>query len=100
MNSLEFELDPIAAFWHLTNLFAPALGVGSIASALAKLLWWRELQSASWARLALWASGASAGALVAGLVVFGRDGKMLTYGAMLLACAAALWWAGFGAKRR
>ncbi len=99
MNSLEFELDPISAIWHLTNFFMPAIAVGSMTAALAKLLWWRDLQSAPWTRLAVWASVASALALIAGLVVFGRDGKMVTYGAMLLACAAALWWAGFGAKR-
>ena len=93
-------MDPIAAFWHLSNFFAPAVGVGLMAAALAKLLWWRELRAARWSRLALWASAACAAVLVAGLVVFGRDGKMLTYGAMLVACAAALWWAGFGAARR
>lgn len=98
VDSLEFELDAIAAFWHLTNFFAPAAGVGLIAAALAKLLWRRELRAARWSRLALWGSAACAVALVLGLVVFGRDGKMLTYGAMLLACAAALWWAGFGAR--
>ena len=32
---------------------------------------------------------------VVGLVVFERDGKMITYAAMLIACALALWWAGF-----
>jgi hypothetical protein len=32
---------------------------------------------------------------VAGLVAFGRDGRMATYGGMVLACALALWWAGF-----
>jgi hypothetical protein len=30
-----------------------------------------------------------------GLVVFERDGRMATYAGMVLACAAALWWAGF-----
>ena len=32
---------------------------------------------------------------IAGLVVFEHDGKMATYAAMVVACAAALWWAGF-----
>ena len=32
-------------------------------------------------------------ALVGGLVFFGRDGKMLSYAAMVLACAASQWWA-------
>jgi hypothetical protein len=32
--------------------------------------------------------------------VFGRDGMMATYGAMVLASALALLWAGFGPGRR
>jgi len=51
-------------------------------------------------RLGMWASAAGLAALVAGLVVFGRDGKMATYGAMVIACAAGLWWAGWGPGRR
>ena len=45
-------------------------------------------------RLWAWAGGASALASIAGLIVFEHDGKMATYGAMVVACAAALWWAG------
>jgi hypothetical protein len=32
---------------------------------------------------------------VAGLLWTGHDGKMSTYGAMVFACALALWWAGW-----
>ena len=86
--------------WHLLNFFAPALGVGVMAAGMAKLLWWRDLASASPWRLAAWGVLASSAALVAGLLWTGRDGKMVTYGAMVLVCALALWWAGWGAKRR
>ena len=37
---------------------------------------------------------AGAAALVGGLVLFGRDGKMLTYAAMLVAIASAQWLGG------
>jgi len=87
------------AIWHLLNLLAPAIGLGLIASAGAKLLWRRELAGVRWRRLAQWACLASAIALLAGLVISGRDGRMATYGAMVLACAAALWWSGFGPRR-
>ena len=89
-------MGPLDALWHLTNLFLPALGLGSLAAALAKLLWRRELAGVRWRRLA--APAVVAGALVtlAGLVLFGRDGKMATYGAMVAACAVTLWWRGFG----
>jgi len=92
-------MGPIDALIHLGNLFMPALVVGALSAALAKLLWWRSLQGVRWLRLALWACVACAIATVIGLVVFGRDGKMATYGAMVLASALALMWAGFGPRR-
>jgi hypothetical protein len=90
----------LEAINHLLNFFAPALAVGALAAALAKLFWRGELRGAPWWRLTAWGAAASATALLLGLVVFGRDGRMATYGAMLLANAAALWWAGFGSARR
>jgi hypothetical protein len=88
-------MGPLDAIWHLLNLIAPGLGLGAIAAGLAKLLWRRELAPVPWRRLAGWAAAASIAALLAGLVLTGRDGRMGTYGAMVLACAGALWWAGF-----
>ena len=92
-------MDPIDAFWHIMNFFAPAVVVGVLAPMLAKLLWWRSLRGVSWARLSRWATGGSALMLIAGLVFFGRDGKMATYGAMVLGCALSLWWVGFSPRR-
>lgn len=92
-------MDFLDAFWHVLNLFAPALGVGLIAAAAAKLLWRKALAQASYLRLVLWTFSAGAAVLLAGLVVLGQDGRMLTYGAMVLACATALWWAGFRRAR-
>jgi len=84
-------LGPIDAIWHLANFFAPALGVGLLASLIAKLLWRRELKGAPWLRLGAWASLCGASVLVAGLVVFGHDGKMATYAAIVLASALSQW---------
>ena len=92
-------MGPLDALWHLLNLLAPALGVGLFSSAVTKLLWRRDLKGIAWTRLSLWACSVSALALLAGLVVFGRDGKMASYGAMLAACALSLWWQGFVARR-
>ena len=88
-------MGPLDAFWHLANLIAPGLGLGLIAAALAKLLWRRDLAGVPWRRLATWGAGASTAVLLAGLMISGRDGRMGTYGAMVMACAAALWWTGF-----
>jgi Flp pilus assembly protein TadB len=93
-------LGPIDAFWHLLNFFAPAIGVGLLTASCAKLLWRRELRGVSWRRLGFWATAWCAAVLVAGLVVFGHDGKMATYAAMVGVCALALWWVGFGPMRR
>jgi glucose-6-phosphate-specific signal transduction histidine kinase len=92
-------VSPIDALIHLVNFFLPAVVVAALAAALAKLMWRRELKSVAWRRLAVWAAIAAAAALVTGLLLFGRDGKMATYGLMLLTCAAALAWAGWGPRR-
>jgi len=93
-------LDVLGGLWHLLNLYAPAAGIGLIASLLAKLLWRGELKAAPWLRMWLWSSACAAVACTAGLIFFGRDGKMATYVAMVLAAAASLWWFGFGPGRR
>ena len=87
-------MGPIDALWHVLNFFGPAIGVGLIASGLCKLLWRRSLRAVTFRRLALWAVAAGAVALVAGLALFGRDGRMATYGLLVMACATALWWGG------
>jgi hypothetical protein len=86
--------------WHISNLFLPALLLGAVAASLAKLVWRKELAAVGWRRLAGPAAAASACTVVVGLLFFGRDGKMATYGAMVLACALTLWWQGFGPGRR
>jgi len=88
-------LNPVDSFWHVANFFAPAVVAGFLAAAGAKLLWRRELAAVGLGRLGAWAGGAMALTLLAGLVIFEHDGKMATYTAMVVACAAALWWAGF-----
>ncbi len=73
--------------------------LGALAAALAKLLWRRELAAVPWRRLATAAAAAAAVVVLLGLVVFGRDGRIATYGGMVLATAGALWWRGFGPGR-
>jgi hypothetical protein len=92
-------MNPLDAMWHLLNLFLPALGTGALAAGTAKLLWRRELRGVSWRRLAAPAVLACAIVTLAGLLVFGRDGRMATYGVMVAACAVTLWWRGFGPAR-
>ena len=93
-------MGPLDALWHLLNLLLPAAGLGVLAAALSKLLWRAALRGVPWRRLAGWASGAAGLALIGGLAITGRDGRMATYAAMVLASAGALWWVGFGPGRR
>jgi hypothetical protein len=92
-------MAPLDALWHLLNLFLPALGTGLLAAGGAKLLWRRELAAVRWRALAVAAVAGGALVTVAGLVVFGRDGRMATYGAMVLVIALTLWWRGFVSRR-
>ena len=88
-------LQAADAFWHLTNFFAPALFLGAFAAALTKAIWRRELGPGRGWRLWGWATSAATLAAIAGLVVFGHDGRMATYAAMVVASAFALWWVAF-----
>ena len=88
-------MGPLDALWHLFNFFAPAIGIGTLAPALAKLLWRHRLIGVSWRWLSGWATAGATLALIGGLVLFGRDGKVLTYSLMAVCAALGLWWAGF-----
>jgi hypothetical protein len=87
------------AIWHLLNFFAPAVVVGLLTAASAKLIWRKALCSISWVRLSAWASASGAVALIAALMLLGRDGRMTGYAAMLLACSVSLWWVGLRSPR-
>lgn len=93
-------MEPLAFLNHLVNFFVPAVALGAMAAALAKLAWRADLASQAWWRMATLAAAANAVVTVAGLVWFGRDGRVATYAAMVLATAITLWWRGFGPGRR
>jgi hypothetical protein len=93
-------MGPLDVVWHLGNLLMPALLLGVFSASLGKLMWRRELAGVGWLRLAVPACVVAAGATVAGLAVFGHDGKSATYGTMVAGCALTLWWQGFGPGRR
>lgn len=92
-------MGPLDALWHVANLFMPALGLGALAATLAKLLWQRELAAVAWQRLAGPACAACAAVVLAGLLLFGRDGKMATYAALMLVLASTQWGMGRGWRR-
>lgn len=81
-------------FSHFLNFFLPALAMAALVPALARLVWWRSLQSAGWWRQARWCALANALVLVGGLLLTGRDGAMATYAGLVLASALTVWWTG------
>ncbi|GAP34866.1 hypothetical protein [Piscinibacter sakaiensis] len=88
-------MNPLEAFWHLAGFAAPALVLGGLSAAIAKVLWRRALRGQRWAVLAAWGAVPALLAALGGLVLTGRDGRMATYAAMIGACALGLWWRAF-----
>jgi hypothetical protein len=84
---------------HLLGFLAPALG-GAVLLAVISTFSMKKWHYSS----AIWRQAAinfivGAGILAGGLVFFGRDGKMLTYLALVLAMATSQWWQLGGWKK-
>jgi hypothetical protein len=83
----------LALFGHIANFLAPAI-------VMALLLWGMPRLKPS-CRRGRWSAGrellalgvVGAVVLVAGLVALGRDGKMLTYAALVVTQGSLAWWA-------
>lgn len=84
-------MGPLDVFNHLLNFAAPAS-----AMALLLVLSRRFIHSKAASMLPGWLHagvvfGVGLATLLVGLVVWGRDGKMLTYAALVVACATCQW---------
>ena len=77
---------------HLANFMLPALAVGFLLALLAP--WFSGKRPVARAIAVQGALNTVAGlaTLVGGLLVFGNDGKMATYAALVLAVGTAQWW--------
>jgi len=80
---------------HLLNFIAPALVVGLLVAAMAPVLMKKSRPHHSWLIQSAINSGANVLVLLAGMLIFGHDGKMATYAAMVITCASSQW---LGAK--
>src|SRR5262245_4651788 len=86
--------EPVNAFLAadpLLNFAAPALAVAVLVAAAARLLLPRDPQALGWLGSIAINFVAGLGVLAAGLWYFGRDGKMATYAALVLAVATSQW---------
>lgn len=86
-------MGPLDFLNHLLNFVAPAVCVGLFVAMVAPLMYRKTPMSRSLRAQAAINVVAGLMALLAGLLFFGRDGKMASYAALVLACAASQWWA-------
>jgi hypothetical protein len=77
---------------HLANFVLPAVAVGTALAFLVPVFARKRAPARSLLVQAATNSIAGVAMLVAGLVVFGNDGKMASYGALVVAIGTAQWW--------
>ena len=86
-------------FWHLVNFALPALVLSLGITAWGTLQFGRQSKIKWFWRWLLNAVGGLA-VLLGGLVLTDNDGKMATYGALVLVCVTLEWALQMGFKRR
>lgn len=87
-------MGPVDFFIHLLSFAAPALAVALLVTFAARFILPRSGSPGSW--WTPFAVNLAVGLLVlgAGLWFYGRDGKMLTYAALVVAVATCQWLMG------
>jgi hypothetical protein len=91
-------MGPLDFLLHLLSFAAPALALAIGVAAAARLFGLDRSRSAWWVPVLVnFAAGLAV--LVAGLWFYGRDGKMATYAALVVAVATAQWFTGRGWQR-
>jgi hypothetical protein len=92
-------LGPLDLLIHLSNFLAPALCVAGLVTFSARLFR-KGMSMASGVRRHLAVNFAICAAVsLAGLLLWGRDGRMATYAALVLAAASSQWWQLGGWKK-
>ena len=85
-------MSPLDALWHIANLFAPAWGLAALLAAAIKGLWRQQAKSLSWRKLWAWSAAGGTAAVIAALVLLGRDGRMAGYALLVLGVALPQWY--------
>ena len=86
-------MGPLDQLIHVLNFFAPAWGVALFSVVFAQLAARRWLPESrwSWKRQLIVSAVLGSLVLIGGLVFFGIDGKMATYGVLVVVCASTQW---------
>ena len=82
-------MGPLDFLLHLFNFVAPAFGVAVLLPTGARWIFGPAAGGASWSRQVFVIGLVGSLVLWAGLWLLGRDAKMLTYAALILACATS-----------
>ena len=94
------SMGPIDLLNHLLNFILPALVVGGGVAVFSRFFMKKSgVASVNWWFIAI-NSVVGVAVLTAGLVLFGRDGKMLTYAALVVAVATSQWLLAGGWRRQ
>ena len=81
-----------AALNHLLNLVAPAAALALLLPLCARIFWRNTAPRHVWVAQAAINFVVGCVALLLPLWLLGRDGKVLGYAALVLACASSQWW--------
>ena len=84
-------VDFFALLGHLFNFAAPALFLALLLALGGRVVGPKGASSLTWYAQAAINSIVGCAVLLAGLWWLGRDGRMLTYAALVLACASSQW---------
>ncbi len=84
-------VDFFAFLGHLFNFAAPALFLALLLALGGRLLGPKGASALAWYAQAAINSVVGCAVLLAGLWWLGRDGRMLTYAALVLVCASCQW---------
>ena len=84
-------MGPLDLLNHMLNFVAPAFWVAVLVTLAARLLMEKRAAAVVWRTQAAINFAVAVLVLALGLWVFGHDGKMASYSAMLLACATSQW---------
>ncbi len=87
-------MGPLDLLDHLLNFIAPAAFVAGALALVGHFLIRRSGRGPGALKIALIGFAVGVVVLAAGLVWFGRDGKMVTYIALVIACATSQWLLG------
>jgi hypothetical protein len=86
-------MGPFEYIIHTFGFMAPAWGVALFCVVFARMTarWWLGASPWSWVQQTLVSGLLGSGVLAGGLVLWGADGKMATYAALVLVCATTQW---------